>query len=58
MAWGGLEGKLEGRQPSRRRLAGRAGCQAGDSGSVGVELKGCGVVTHGVEHVLPMMLRA
>lgn len=36
----------------------RAGCQAGDSVSVGVELKGCGVVTCGVERVLLTMLRA
>lgn len=35
-----------------------AGCQAGDSVSVGVELKGRGAVTCGVEHVLLMMLRA
>lgn len=36
----------------------RAGCQAGDSVSVGVELKGHGAVTCGVECVLLMMLRA
>lgn len=34
------------------------GCQAGDSVSVGVELKGCDVVTCGVERVFLMMIRA
>lgn len=55
MAWGGLEGELEGRQASGRR-AGRS--EQGVSVSRGVELKGRGVVTCGAVPVLLMMLRA